>query len=207
MLQGIGQIASAIAIGGAGLIGVTTFSAWKRQKLAERHLEQAEQILTASYKARRALAQVRAPLMWAHELSAAEETLKADTGWGSIPDDRQKRLTTAQAYMNRINRTKDEQIEVERLQPVARALFGADLEKAMEDLNHIFWILQVDAESYVDDDGSDKEFSIGLRRNMWGTGGSEKRPDPIADKVNDAIGRIEETCLPILRLSSSKLAK
>jgi len=201
MLQGIGSVATPIAVAVAAWVGANTFRQWRRQKIAERHLEQAELILTAAYKARRALAQVRAPMTWAYELSAAEETLKADPKWATIAEDRQQRLITTQSYMNRLARTKDQQLDLDRLQPIARALFGPDLEKAMEDLNHQFWVVQVDAEAYADDNGNDQEFTVGLRRNMWSTG-SKKYPDPIGAKVDEAIASIEETCLPILRLSS-----
>lgn len=85
MLQGVGTVVGALAVIGAAIIGSRTFDNWKRQKLAERHIEQAERILTATYKVRRGLSYVRNPAMWGHETDAAEEQLKANGEWEKKP--------------------------------------------------------------------------------------------------------------------------
>lgn len=88
VLQGVGALAQAAAIGFAAYIASDTYKGWRKQKLSERRIEQAERILTAAYKARRALGQVRSPMMWAHEMNAAEELLKAKEFWPTFSPDR-----------------------------------------------------------------------------------------------------------------------
>ena len=80
MLQGWGTLIGAVAVFWAAKKGADTFDSWKRQKVAERKLEQAERILMATYKARRALSFVRGIMMDGRELDAAEEKLKVDFG-------------------------------------------------------------------------------------------------------------------------------
>lgn len=95
MLSGIGTVVGALAVIVAAVIGSRTFDNWKRQKLAERHIEQAERILTATYKVRRGLSHVRSRMMWAHETAAAEEQLKASDEWErAFPESERKGLAT-----------------------------------------------------------------------------------------------------------------
>ena len=153
MLQGIATIIGAVAVIGAATIGSRTFENWKRQKLAERHIEQAERILTATYKVRRGLSYVRNPAMWGHETDAAEDQLKANGEWEKVfPESERRSLATAQAYNNWLKATRDDQLLLEECQPMARAFFGEELEKAIEKLNHQFWTVKV----YVDANHSDK---------------------------------------------------
>ncbi|MDX5985708.1 hypothetical protein SIL82_15755 [Sphingomonas echinoides] len=125
MLSGIGTLVGALAVIGAAVIGSRTFENWKRQKLAERHIEQAERILTATYKARRGLSRVRSPAMWGNETDTAEEQLKASGEWEkTFPESERKNLASAQAYYNRINATRDDQRALEECQPVNRRRTG-----------------------------------------------------------------------------------
>lgn len=199
MLQGEGSWLGAAALFGAAVIGGRTFKSWKRQQVAERKLFQAERILEATYKARRALSAVRSPAMFGHELTAAEEKLKADPRWDNHVEAKQKRMVTAQAYFNRLARTRDEQDALDQCLPMARALFGEELEKAIESLNHQFWIVHVDVESYIDDNGGDPDFSRKIRQGMYEIKAPKGEVNEVTDKVEKAVGTIEATCLPVLR--------
>jgi hypothetical protein len=200
MLQGLGTLLGALAVLIAAKLGANTFQSWKREKLAEKHIDQATLILTAAYRARRALQYVRGIMMWGHELTSAEDKLKEDGSWLVQTDDRKKRLITAQAYYNRLNRTKEEQGELDRCLPMARALFGEELEKAIETLNHQFWVVQVDVDSYVDDDGiSDPSFSKKIRRGMYAIEPSNGEINEVSKAVEEAVSTIERLCLPTLR--------
>lgn len=203
MLQGVGTLAGVGAVIWGAIKGA---DAWKEQKRAERRLEMAERILTATHKGRTALGYVRGVMMWGHELSAAEEKLKEDKGWALKTEGRQKRLVTAQAFYNRINRTKDEQIALDECLPMARALFSEKLEKALESLRHQFWIIQIDVDSYIDDENStDTEFTKKIRRGMYDVTAREGETNEVSKAIADAVRIIEDTCVPALRLESSKL--
>ncbi len=200
MLQGWGTLVGALAVIWAAKKGADTFDSWKRQKVAERKLDQAERILTATYKARRALAGVRGIMMWAHELKAAEDKLKEDLDqWNQQLEHRQKRLVTAQAYYNRLNRTKEEQDELFQCLPMARALFGEGLEKAIESLSRQFWIVEVDVESFVDDQGHDVDFTRKIRYGMYDIKPQGEWINEVSQAIIDAVKEIEDTCLPSLQ--------
>jgi len=83
MLQGLGTLLGAGAVLVAAKLGANTFRSWKREKLAEKHIDQATLILTAAYRARRALGYVRGIMMWGHELTTAEEKLKENRDWAT----------------------------------------------------------------------------------------------------------------------------
>lgn len=203
MLQGLGTMGGAVAVLVAAIIGSTTFKSWKRQQLAERRAEQAERILTATYKVRRGLSHVRSSVMWNHETDAAEAELKERGEWDKVfPESLRKKLATAQAYYRRLNRTRDDQQALTDCQPMSRALFGEDLEKALEKLVHVFWTVQV----YVDADcqdntGADAEFRKKIQSTIW-----EGWPNAEENEVDRIIATqvkiIEDTCVPCLRLES-----
>lgn len=200
MLQGIGTVIGAIAVIVAAIIGSRTFHSWKRQKLAERHIEQAERILTATYKVRRALSQVRSPVMWAHETDAAEQQLKESGEWDrAFPESERKSLATAKAYYNRLNATQDTREALEECQPMARAFFGEALEKAIETLNRQFWTVKVYVDAnHRDRSGADADFRRKIESTIWE--GYPTSQDNEVDRIIAAqVGIIEGICVPVLR--------
>lgn len=204
MLQGAGALIGAIAVIAAAIIGSRTFDNWKRQKLTERHIEQAERILTATYKVRRGLSRVRSPAMWSHETDAAEEQLKANGLWErTFPESERKSLATAQAYYNRLDATKEDRQMLEECQPMARAFFGEGLEEAIEKLNRQFWTVQV----YVDanhkaKDRADAEFRKKIESTIW-EGYPSAEENEIDKIISTQIKLIEDICVPVLRTESA----
>lgn len=201
MVQGVATVVGAGAVLVAAKIGADTFGAWRRQKVAGRKIDQAERILTAAYNARRGLRYVRRPMMLGYELTAAETKLRAEGEvYDNQPEARQKRLVTAQAFFDRINGTREDREELSKCLPMARALFGVELENAIERLDQQYWIIQVDAESLIDDDGSDREFTKKARRGMYDIKPSDGDVNEVTAAIDGAIEIIENTCLPALRL-------
>jgi hypothetical protein len=201
MLQGVGTVIGAIAVIAAAIIGSRTFDNWKRQKLAERHIDQAVRILTATYKVRRGLSYVRSPAMWGHETDAAEEHLKANGQWDKAFDEREKSsLATAQAYLNRLNRTKDDQKELEECQPMARAFFGEELETAIEQLNRQFWTVEVYVgANHKDKNGADADFRRKIESTIW-EGYPSIEENEVDQIIAEQVKLIEDICVPVLRM-------
>jgi hypothetical protein len=190
----------------AAWIGSNTFNRWRQQRLSERRIEQAERILTATYKVRRGLSYVRSPAMWSHELDAAEAALKERGEWDKIFDkSEQKSTATAQAYYNRLNATKDDQRALEECQPMARALFGEDLEKAIETLNRQFWTVQVYVDAnHRDKQGADKEFRRQIESTIW-EGYPSKKENEVDQTIETQVKVIEGVCVPVLRLEGAEM--
>lgn len=200
VLSGAGTIIGALAVIGAAWFASNTFDGWRRQKLSERRIEQAERILTAAYKARRALGYVRSPLMEAHELNAAEAHLEKQEFWTEVDANRKPRLTSAQGRYNRLNAVLDERRAVEECLPMARALFGEQVERALELLNRQFRMVQiaVDANS---EEGSDREFSRSLREDINSSSGTD-RPNRMNVLIEEQVKLIEGALVPVLRLEA-----
>lgn len=190
----------------AAIIGSRTFDSWRRQKLSERRIEQAERILTATYKVRRSLSIVRNPMMFPHEIAAAEESLKASGEWDKIfgGEDERRRHQFTQAYYNRLNTTVDSRRTLQECQPMARALFGEALEQAIEILNHQFWMVKVSVDAHHS--GQDK-YGEEIQKEISGAL-YEGYPSPEKNKMNKLIAEqikiIEDICVPVLKLEGDK---
>lgn len=197
MLSGIGAIGAAGAVVWAANKAANTFDIWKRQKVESRKFEQAERILTATYRASKALGYVRGRMIWQHELDAAREKLETSPEWAAIPADRRSRRESAEAQVRRIVRTADDQKALIECLPMAKALFSDELEEAITELHHQFWIIQTYLEAYVDDRGENQEFTTKIRAAIWSSG--DDANDEVSTAVNESIATIENLCLPVLR--------
>lgn len=201
MLSGVDALAQAAAIGIAAWMASNTFEGWRRQKLSERRIEQAERILTATYKVRRGLSHIRSPAIWAHELAAAEEKLKAGGQWPAGQDE-QSRMTTQQAYYNRLNATRPDRIELEQCQPMARALFGEELELALETLNRQSHTVQVYVDANARDRGNaDRAFREKIDAAIY-EGYPYDAPNEMDQAIATQVKLIEDTLVPVLRLAA-----
>ena len=57
----------------------------------------------------------------------------------------------------------------------------------------------MDAESYMDDEGGDADFTKKIRRGMYEIEPREGEVNEVTGKVEAAVATIEATCLPVLR--------
>lgn len=199
-MQGIGTFAGVLAVIAGAKIGS---NAWRDQKRAERRLEMAEQIVTATYNARLALERIRAVMMWGYELSRAEEKLKESKEFAKNTPGRQKRLITVQAFYNRIENYKAEELALDKCLPMSRAMFNVELEEAIRGLSHQFWFIYVDLDFYIDDELEiDQEMSKKVRRVMYNIH-TKDEPNEMTERINSLIATIESQCIPALRLESA----
>lgn len=197
MIQGVGTISGVIAVVGARYGA----NAWREQKRAERRLEMAERVLTATHKARAALAYIRNRMVFSSELTAAEEMLKADSNFANQAEGRRDRLINAQAHYTRINRTASERLALDDCLPLARAMFCEELEKAVETLRHQFWLVQVSVDAYVEDEhGTDEEFTKNIRRSMSDVEPRAGEKNEVSDAIAQSVATIERICIPALKL-------
>lgn len=198
MLGGLATLAGAVAVIFAARIGSNTFGEWKRQKQEERRMDTAERILTLAYLLKYNFESVRAPLVQAYELAAAEKDLDThDPGWSSGKSDEEKsRVKLGQASLNRLKRHNEDWDRIWTLKPWALAFFGPDLVAHL----HVFWVQYVAvstaAEAYAQDDGSDPAFSKNTRRDLWRTSDENDR---VKAAIERALSAIEAELLPILR--------
>ncbi|MFD2232568.1 hypothetical protein [Phaeospirillum tilakii] len=199
LMQGVGTIAGAAAVIIAANLGSNTFNSWRQQKLSERRIEQAERILTATYKARRELSYVRSPLMLGHEILAARDKLKETGSWPTYESE-QGRFETTQAYYNRLNSAIDSRQGLDECRAIARALFGEELEAAIDTLNRQFHIVRVSVDLKARDRGdSDSKFRNKIDSDLW-EGYPCREKNEMDRIIAEQVVTIERICIPILRL-------
>lgn len=204
VLQGVGALAQAFAIYFAAWMASNTFDGWRRQKVAERRIEHAERILGATYKARRALEYVRSPMMESHELHSAEKALENRDFWMTLDENRKLKYKMAQGYYSRLNAVLDDRRKVEESLPMARALFGEKVERALEQINRQFTIIGDAVDIYKDyEDDTDREFARSLREKI-STVDSTDRPNKMNLLVEEQVKIIETALIPLLRLEENR---
>ncbi|MBL3586887.1 hypothetical protein JMM61_16070 [Rhodovulum sulfidophilum] len=147
--------------------------------------------------------QVRNPLMRGNEHIAAEEKLKEDDLWPTSKGD-QKRLTLTQAYLNRLNSASLARVALQDCQPMARALFGPELENAIETLGRQFHIIRIYVEANADEEvDKDQDFKRQIRETLYEGVPSEDR-NTMDATIAAQVVRIEDICLPQLRAAGRK---
>lgn len=198
MLSGIGTIGGALAVLIAAGVARISINQFRSQKITERLIEHAERILTATYKAHYALDHVRGAMLWAGELQTAEKMLREADAITGEKDDRDKRLISAQVYIDRLNRISEDRNLLVEVMPISRALWGKELEEEVQKLHRQFWLVECYATELIDTDDPDRRFA--LRKRLAGT--CAKNDDDISIEVRRITAAIEEKCLPILKADS-----
>ncbi len=200
-LYGVGTIGGSLAILGAAYIGSRTYDRWRKQKLAEHFFEQAETILTATFNTRRALSRVRDPMLWAAELSASENSLAEQGRPAEGSEQEKKRAITFNLYIMRLNAEGETQRELASCLPIARALFGNKLEKAIEDLLQQFQVVYAGASAQADfTDHTQPSFRSKIERSLWKGYHLENEENEVDLKIQNLVEEIENICQPKLRL-------
>lgn len=200
MLQGWGSLLTIPVLVWAAIKGRQTFEDFSSQKRSEKHIEAAERVLTAAYNARIAIEGVRAPLVEGAEIADAERKISENGEDLSLVDPKRlERAARTQLFYTRLNAIGDEVKAVWDAMPVGLAYFGEEVHAALREIAHQRRVIQVAAESYLDDDGSDKDFSRSIRRDLYRGLGKSAADDEIAKRVQSSVEVLEGKLLPILR--------
>lgn len=197
-LQGLGTILGAIAVIVAGFLGASSVNKWRAQKITDRKIEQAERIVVAAYNVRRDLHNLRSALISVRELAGAEKQLVDGEGLTTESSER-KKLVIQQVYYNRLNAAYDNRKQLFECQAMARALFGEELELAIEKLGSQFGIVQSYIDLHqdlasVDDPKFRKEVRAAMTRGLY------KEENEIDREIARQVKIIEDECIPVLRI-------
>lgn len=210
MLAGIGAMVGSGAVIYAARVGRSTFHDWKRQKNEGRRIDLAEQILALAYKLKRAFQGIRSPGMLGWE---ATETIKKLTEAGMIDESTaghiRSGLATAQATLLRADHHKPLFDELLDTMPVAKAIFGEEIEKAL----NTFWVqrakVMTAAQVYADiirrnEPRDERRLDDLMERRdrteaIFWEGGGRDGVDVVADAIDAATVTLEAKLFPILR--------
>lgn len=207
MLTGIGTCSGAGAVLYAARKGADTFKQWRKQKHHERCMVVAEEVLTLTYKLKRAFEAIRSPAIFSWEMAELHQTLRENKLVAESEEPSQL-LTTAQAALSRVahNQTLFEALLDK--EPVAKAILGDEVAGCMD----VFWKQRAKIVSsaqsyarYAHDFPTDSEaFQRQQERRekleliLWDGGGIDD-VDQFANDINEAVAELEAKLLPIIR--------
>jgi hypothetical protein len=197
-MQAWAGFAQAGAVAYVAKKGANAFAVWRQQKIGERRLDTAEKVLTFAYRLRWAFDVARSPMMSGDALAAAEEALSR-TEWFAQIDPRVRRNTIyARAVHDRIGQFADLWDELFKLMPVAKALFGEQLDEPLRSLNMQRAKLITSANAYARDRGQDQSFTRSLERALWSEYASHGEENELDNAIAEAISTIERILQPEL---------
>jgi len=200
LLQGVGTLVGAFAVIVASYIGANTYAKWRRQKVAERRFEHAERIAIAGYNIRRQLRYIRHAYLSDYELYAAEQRL-VSAGLQLPPGgELRKRQIIIEVYTHRLEAAKSELFDLQACIPIARALFGSELEEALEKLGLQFNKIRahLDIKAIFDPTNDDIGFAKEIQATLT-SGFKIKGSNEMDDLIAEQFRIVERICLPILR--------
>jgi len=177
---------------GIASIGFRTFGRWKREKLEEKRIEIAFDMLAIAYEARFIFAHIRGPMAYPHEWTdmpeAVSETADQRTARGSF-----------YATLSRIAANKDYFERLWKLQPRCMAMFGAEVADVFMLVHRARREVEVAAQMLASPGrkfGNDMRSS--LEHAIWDTGDFEPEKDEVGKKLTEFRVRTEALCKPII---------
>ena len=87
---------------------------------------------------------------------------------------------------------------------MARALFGEELEKALEKLNHLFWTVQVYVDANFRDTGADATHRKKIESTIWEDWPSAEENE-LDQTIAEKVKLIEDTCVPALQFEHKRM--
>lgn len=196
-LSGWGSLLSAAAVLWATHRATGTLDEWKKKRVTEREEEHAQECLVAAYQVVDAFQAVRSSVLHGFELDRARAKLSEDQRWGDLTEQQQRQHTQGQVYIDRLAHFSERFDRLAECGPLARALFGHEVEAALGELGRQHWVLTVEIEAYIHDRGADRDFDMKVRNNLsdWKCEGEGS----ISKAILASVATIEAKLLPVLR--------
>ncbi len=199
MIGALASWAGVAAVVYAAWRAANTIDGFRQEKLFERRLETADDVLTLAYRIKRNLAAVRSPMSGGNESEAAHEILKGAKWYQSLPEDKQRQAQQGQLIRLRLKRYDADWERIFDVMPKARAYFGEDVEAQLQKLWQQVTRVNVSADMYSTDKRTDHDFTTKIEQDMWDMGMTVPERNPIGVAVDEAIDSLESVLLPILR--------
>lgn len=133
----LGSLLGPISIIIGAAIGANTFNNWKKQRIYERQVGLAEEVLTLAYKLQTAISEIRSPISLPNDWAAADAELKAAGFTQGGEQGTWERRQRAQIILMRIKDYSKLYDELSDLRPKTRVLFGENTEKKLEKFKDI----------------------------------------------------------------------
>lgn len=199
MIGGIAAWAGVGAVIYGAYRAANTIDGFRKEKLFERRLQTADDVLTLAYRIKRNLAAVRSPMAGGNESEAAHEVLKDLEWYRNLTEGRQRQAQQGQLIRLRLKRYDPDWERIFEVMPKARAYFGEEVEAQLQKLWQQVTGVNVSADMYSTDNRADADFTQKLERDIWDIGMRDPSQNPISVEIEKAICKLEEILLPILR--------
>lgn len=201
MLTGLGTIGSAIAVTAAAIIAGRSFDDWKKQKLTERKMDHAEQILSIAHRAKDAIEDIRKPMTTQEERKAALDLMDTmDAKYRFFKESSRKNISVSYVHKIRLDKNADVRNSLDLLTSIARAYPDLNVSEPMDYLRDMFNRLESAIDhNLVQDEGDFKH----RKRNpdsLWllSMRFIDRKDDKERRKVEEAVNQIEAKCLKVL---------
>src|SRR6266567_2276120 len=179
--------------------GFRSFDRWKREKLEERRIEIAFDLLSIAYESKYVFDNIRTPMSFSYE-------------WEDMPkqpgetDDEWRRRGPYYAARKRVIAAKPFFDRLFQIQPKCMAMFGTQVEDTFMLLHKARREIEVAsdmlASKVTDEAGPQRdrndEFWEQCRRNIWEHGDFDKGKDKVKFKLTQFRVDVEKLCRPII---------
>ena len=188
MISGLGTWFGGGALLWATIKGRESLADWRSQKLLDREIAIAEDVLTAAYEARSAIKSTRVRLLQGAEVDRATQQLKSSQSAPEIEDG----LVTAQTLMNRLDGKIYDLLFA--VLPKAKAVLGNDVSEKIGAIANIWTETAIDIQLMAHHVGN---AAVNHKQAFYGTG-----ENSASAKLDRIVADLEGLVLPILRPSS-----
>lgn len=187
-----------IAIG-----GFRTFNRWKREKIEEKRIDMALEVLSIAYEAKYVFSGIRSPMSYPAE-------------WADMPkeignEEVRNRVGPFFAILKRIEHNKEFFDRVWKAQPKFMAMFGRDAEEVFVNLHKARRSIEVSAGMLIGmrrDVERDAALTQRMEADIWDVH-LKPEDDKVGPQIAAFVRGIEDKCLPVVqgRLERSRRTK
>lgn len=202
MLAGIGTVGGSAAIVVAAVLGRKAVEDFRKEKLTEREITHAENILTSAYKLEWATSSIRSPATFGNETRASQEELENHEWFQQLDPELRDRTIQANVFYQRIRSFSDDYDAALAILPVSKAFFGTETEQALRNIVNAKNTVRVYADSYGLDRGQNPEHSRRIEAHIW-EGASLDEEDPVQSVMKRSIAVLEGALFPVIRANSN----
>lgn len=179
-------ITIAVALG-----GFRTFDRWKREKIEERKIEIAFDLLEISYESKYVFEAIRSPMTLGYEYKDMPR----------LPNESDfdyDRRGPYYAVLKRLEQHNDFFVRFFKLQPRCMAIFGEKTGDLFLLLHQARRSIEVSAQMLCSDHDLPQTLMEQMRRDIWDHKEFEAEKDEVGKKLKDFRSKVESICRPIV---------
>jgi hypothetical protein len=172
---------------GITITGFRTFDRWKRERLEEKKIDIAFDMLSIAYEEKYIFDQIQRPMSYGYEW----EDMPTNVG---ETENQRNRRGPFYATLKRINQNKDFFERAWKLQPRCMAVLGLSVEDIFLLMHRARREIEVAAQTLASNHGMPPKLIDELEHDVWSRGGSDR----VGQKLTEFRERTEKLCRPLI---------